>query len=222
MKWLIFTNLLILGLASALARSTSGGRIVGGQEASEIVPYQASLRINDGHYGAGVVIAERFVLTAGHCLDSWVPIPNVTIVVGTLSLTEGGDSYRALTFIQHELFALEGPQALHFDIGLIKTERSIRFYQNVQSIPLATLSPPDGGFPLVATGWGLTVPKFPGEAPPPDRLQIINLTHLANEKCKEVWGDNPSFYVSQLCAVSLVGRGTCFGDSGMSQTLTYH
>lgn len=71
-----------------------------------------------------------------------------------------------------------------------------------------------GAYPLVATGWGLAEAKWPGEVPPPDKLQIINLTNLANAKCKDVWGDLPYFYVSQLCAISMNGKGTCFGDSG--------
>lgn len=52
--------LTFLVVASA-AKSLDGGRIVGGGEAREIVPYQASLRFADAHYGAGVVIAQRFV-----------------------------------------------------------------------------------------------------------------------------------------------------------------
>lgn len=154
------------------------------------------------------------ILTASHVIEDFYPIDRVTIVLGTLTLSSGGDIYRPQVYIRHELYDREGYIWSHWDIGLVKTTTSIRFTQNVQPIPLATVLPPDGGFPLVATGWGYTKPVPPGEAPPPDRLQILNMTHLATEKCREVWGEVPFFSVSQMCSISAVGRGACFGDSG--------
>lgn len=48
-------------IASVRGKSLDGSNIVGGQEVTKVVPYQVSLRFDGSHYGAGVVIAQRFV-----------------------------------------------------------------------------------------------------------------------------------------------------------------
>lgn len=152
------------------------------------------------------------MLTAAHCIDPLVPIENVTLEVGTNSLTQPGDIYDPLLFIRHELYpGIEFP--FHYDVGLIKTVRNIRFYNKVLAIPLRSEPVPDNAFPLIQLGWGSADgTRDPG----PDKLQYMYSTHLGREKCEEFYRGNEWYFQSQLCTVSAVGSGHCWGDSGNS------
>lgn len=149
-------------------------------------------------------------ITAAHCIDPIIPIESITLEVGTNSLSQQGDIYDPLLFIRHELYpGFEFP--FHYDIGLIKTVRNIRFHSRVQPIPLSSEVVPDGAFPLIKAGWG----SIDGTRENiPDKMQYLYATNLGRDKCEEYYQGNPWYFQSQLCAVTPAGFGHCWGDSG--------
>lgn len=67
-KFRVFLS--VLAILVSLLFSAQGGRIVGGQTAPEgFAPYQVSLNLQGfGHFGAAVIISDRWILTAGNFL----------------------------------------------------------------------------------------------------------------------------------------------------------
>jgi secreted trypsin-like serine protease len=60
---------LVLGVLSGLVIVT-GNKIVGGSDAVESsAPYQVSIKVKGKYYCGGAIIHQRFVLTAGHCIE---------------------------------------------------------------------------------------------------------------------------------------------------------
>lgn len=82
----------------ALAAGKPSRRIVGGEEANpHEFPYQISLQWNfniEGlrqppmHFCGGSLIAERFILTAGHCVPNYSPDGFVEAVAGAHDFTQ--------------------------------------------------------------------------------------------------------------------------------------
>lgn len=129
-------------------------RVVGGKDASEgEAPYQCSLQMNQKHFCGCLIISERWILSAAHCLDH-TSAQYVDVLVGTNDLKNGGKYYKAKKFILHENF--NKPQYA-YDIGLIKVNETIEFNALVQPIEPssedADLIPKDADLRL--SGWGL-------------------------------------------------------------------
>ncbi|KAI2264996.1 hypothetical protein LOZ10_002521 [Ophidiomyces ophidiicola] len=85
-------SMLVVSLAAELPKSKSLlARIVGGKEAL-LGDFPAIVAItNAGNLtGGGILLSERLVLTAGHCVDSRIPLRNLSIHVGSLNWRYGG------------------------------------------------------------------------------------------------------------------------------------
>lgn len=130
-------------------------RVVGGRDASGgEAPYQCSLQMNQRHFCGCVIIANKWILTASHCLDH-TSAEHVDILVGTNNLKNGGKYYKAKKFILHEKY--NNPQYA-YDIGLVEVNQTIEFNKLVQSIEPssddADLIPENAD--LILSGFGLT------------------------------------------------------------------
>lgn len=121
--------------------------IVGGHNET-IHPYQCSIQINQRHYCGCAVINSRFLLTATHCFEEYLP-EKFTILVGTNDLTRGGTRYEIAQLISY------GPDTEDNgnDIALVKVKERIQFTKNVQPIELDKEVVPDGAV-VHLTGWG--------------------------------------------------------------------
>ncbi|XP_046427890.1 chymotrypsin-2-like [Neodiprion fabricii] len=179
-------------------------KIVGGTSAKDgQFPYQVSLRSKNRHFCGGSIINERWILTAAHCLYG-SNNDSVTVVAGTTTLDNGGDSYQSLRLICHPSYS---QILIRNDIGLIEVEKPILFTDKVQpvALPIEDSDKPDQT--AVLSGWGTT--SYPGKTP--NELQHITLSVIDQNECL-----NTSFRVTKnnICTLNKMGEGACHGDSG--------
>lgn len=80
----------------------------------------------------GVIISERFVLTAAHCIDENA---DYVVRVRTLDSTTWGDIYKIEDIIIHENYTRH-PYTRN-DLALLKLTSNINFNENVHAIELA-------------------------------------------------------------------------------------
>ncbi|XP_012543999.2 trypsin delta [Bombyx mori] len=205
--------------ASALPTSATSSdlpsRIVNGFpiDITEI-PYQASLRrsVASGwaHSCGAVIISNNAVLTAAHCVDSYVLNPSVLkVVVGTSYRLSGGQSYAISRIIPHEQYL---QSTLENDIAVVGTSKTMTFSASVNSVAIAssTLSLPIGSEALVS-GYGTT--SYEGTTS--SVLQAAKVKVIAQETCARAYLRITPITSGMLCAnATQPPRDACQGDSG--------
>ncbi|XP_034935567.1 transmembrane protease serine 9-like [Chelonus insularis] len=198
------TLVAVLSVVSAVsARDIS--RVVGGTEAAEGAhPHQVSLRRGNSHFCGGVILNSYWIVTAAHCLVYTSP-SSVSVVVGTNSLSKGGEYYKAQVLMVHEKY--DSSKFLN-DIGLIKVSEEIVFTEKIQPISLPKVDDTFKEYPVKLSGWGSI---YVGSSLP-DKLQEIDLMVITHEKCLNY---HPAYITkSHVCTLTKVGEGACHGDSG--------
>lgn len=102
-------------------RSDDPEHIIGGREAVPgQFPYMASLRIQNFHICGGAIIDAYHILTAAHCVKAAtnnVNINDVTVVTGTISRTQGGNTYRVAALFADPGYPGPNPDK---DVGIVK------------------------------------------------------------------------------------------------------
>ncbi|EDS41558.1 chymotrypsin 1 [Culex quinquefasciatus] len=182
-------------------------RIVGGHEAaSGSVPHQVSLQLKGfGHYCGGSIIADRWILTAAHCVDGQTP-GQLNVLVGTNSLKEGGQLHESDKFIKHNRY--NRPQ-FHNDIALIRLKSKLQFSDTVKAIGYSEKTVGQDEH-VTLTGWGRTS----AGGPVPTKLQTIDLSSISNDECKQRSPGAGNVDIGHICTLTKTGEGACNGDSG--------
>ncbi|CAF4882634.1 unnamed protein product [Pieris macdunnoughi] len=217
------TNYFLFGfvLCGALAAKISEledpeGRVVGGKDAPDgALPYQVSLQRSDHNnfaFCGGAIIADRWILTAAHCLQS-VSAKDLSVLAGTNSKSSGGIRYKVDKIINHEKYT-NRPNVN--DIALLRTTENIKFTEKVKAIEIATEDPKPGDL-CKLSGWGFT-DKYGRRSP--DKLQWLDVKIISEKDCKTDYLKRfeKDFPITEnhICTLNKDGEGTCQGDSGGS------
>lgn len=143
----------------------SGDRVMGGCAVSiSDFPWMVSLNRAsagnrfDGHFCGATVIADRWVLTAAHCVDSMSPNnpAGLEVYANSASLQGGGIAYDVDRIYVHAGYQGVGLN----DIALLETARpmAITPVRLSQAPTAATVEAPGGQSVII--GWGLTPPPY--------------------------------------------------------------
>lgn len=188
-------------------------RIVNGQNSTRgQFPHQALLflRVASGGQGVcgGSLISDRWILTAGHCVDGVV---SFEVHLGALVTRDRNETGRVIlqtnTSILHPYYWR--PVVLN-DIALIRLNEAVEFSETIQPVQLPSRHSWFHGINAVASGFGLQNTSAPSIAP---ILQWTNLTTIDNVQCYRTFGvlvARPSV----ICAVGDERQSACNGDSG--------
>ncbi|XP_037948520.1 chymotrypsin-1-like [Teleopsis dalmanni] len=217
---IIFAILLSAGLAQAIKRAEPSaellaklktknidinGRVVGGEQAEEgFAPYQISIQGEwDGHMCGGSIIADKWIITAAHCVYGYNQ-RYLRIITGTNKWREPGKIYFLDEYFVHCNY---GYPDYANDIALVRLNDSIVMNEFTQPIPLADV-PLEDGADVILTGWGST------GVIDPNNLQKITLKYMEHNRCLEAFDYDEKLDVGHMCTFTREGEGACYGDSG--------
>ncbi|CAK6966224.1 complement C1r subcomponent-like [Scomber scombrus] len=201
-------------------------RIIGGKEAPDnTIPWQVLLNI-DGGRGGGMIIADRWVMTAAHNLihnGQKVPIQTVRIFMGSTDVKYIMNSPVNADSI-HVHPGYNNPNDLDFnnDVALIKMEQQITFNSSVMPVCL----PAEGatyvtGLMGLVSGFGVTDRN--GTRILTNKLKYVQIPVVSQETCRDSINllkrtkktPLPTLSDNMFCAgVPEGGKDSCQGDSG--------
>ncbi|KAF2898008.1 hypothetical protein ILUMI_08173 [Ignelater luminosus] len=203
-------------------------RIYGGTEASiGEFPWLALLESNEnGFICGGVLINNRYVLTAAHCIDDTI----VSVRLGEHDLGAEEDcegdtpglgycsdnpvDVEVEERIMHKLYDPNNEQNVHDDIALIRLKKEIAYTNFIKPICLplsselkhATFT----GEKVSVAGWG----KVENGEPSDIKLKV-EVPIVSNEDCVKYFIESGiEITKTQICAGGEKGKDSCEGDSG--------
>ncbi|KAE8288961.1 Complement C1r-A subcomponent [Larimichthys crocea] len=200
-------------------------RIIGGKEApDDTIPWQVLLSV-DGHRAGGMVIADRWILTAAHVLKH----------NGNITSSEAVRAYMGLTNIKglqlsplnaasvHVHPEYNNPNGLNYnhDIGLVKLQEPITFNSSIMPICLpAEDATYVTGMMGMVSGFGLT--DLGRRKSLTNKLKYVQLPVVEQEECsnsitlaKRTRKYLPNLTNNMFCAgVPEGGKDSCQGDAG--------
>ncbi|XP_013113226.1 trypsin beta [Stomoxys calcitrans] len=184
------------------------GRVVGGEDTTiEEFPHQVSVRILGGHSCGGSIINSRTVLTAAHCIYTFLGPSSYTIQYGVTNVGGTTNVINVERIVRHPGY---NSATIDNDVALLFLSSDITFGPNARPIEMATSSP-DAGTPAIVSGWG----TLEENGATPTILQQAGVFIVSNEKCRQQYeGVNYISNVMLCAAVDNGGKDACQGDSG--------
>ncbi|XP_060651568.1 chymotrypsin-2-like, partial [Drosophila nasuta] len=214
--WQLIIVTFLLYERSLSAQDTSSKPIVKGFNADpKQFPYQVFFRsLEDNHSKGtcgGVIISNRIVLTAAHCIPK--NINAVQIYFGTVDRSnelEVGQQrliVKAKNVVVHPEFDYN---QLINDIALIRLPADLLFDEYIQPVKLPDADELYENESAVVSGWGQTT--FNG--PQSNHLQYYNVTVFSNEKCKNLMITLSMIFPTSFICLKPSQSTPCHGDSG--------
>ncbi|CAD5115162.1 unnamed protein product [Dimorphilus gyrociliatus] len=211
--------LIVLVALTTLAIAKPAARIVGGEDVDPPgkYPWQGSLQsFSDFHSCGTVVISNKYVLTAAHCVISQSPATR-KVVLGMhdkdTRLEGNPTDYNIERIDNHPLYTSGPPTYWANDVAVLTIEGTIDLTdQYVSAIGMADENSPDfsDNEDCHITGWGRTR----GGGPSPNILQEANIDVLSPAECR---ANRPGqIYDYHICVGKrfTADQGACQGDSG--------
>ncbi|XP_070533401.1 uncharacterized protein [Ptychodera flava] len=174
------------------------------------VPWQASLRENGVHLCGAVVVAERWLLTAAHCVST-KSTSSLTVVVGSLSPSSSSPERFESAVISSTVHPSYDSATEAWDVALLFIEDLIEFNDYIRPVCLPPSHDPDF-FPdyqtCMISGWGY----IHENAVSLSANLLTAMTALdTTANCDRVYG---TIEDNMICAYSATYADTCQGDSG--------
>ncbi|XP_068591550.1 ovochymase [Cebidichthys violaceus] len=199
-------------------------RIIGGSDAPDnTIPWQVLLSV-DGARGGGMVIGDRWIMTAAHNLiKNGNPVSNETlrIYMGFTDATLLGSPVFAASIHIHPRYNNPSHVDYNNDIALIKMSDSVTFNSAIMPIclPAEGATYNTGTLGLVS-GFGLT--ETNNTRILTNKMKFVQLPVVTQETCsnsiiplKKTSSNVPSLTNNMFCAgVPEGGKDSCQGDSG--------
>ncbi|KAM7383290.1 hypothetical protein PAMP_002957 [Pampus punctatissimus] len=200
-------------------------RIIGGNQVpDDTIPWQVLLNI-DGKRGGGMMIADRWVMTAAHNLiekGKQTSNETVRIFIGHTDVNDHKDSpVYADSIYVHPDYNNPNHADYDNDVALIKLQTQITFNSSVMPVCL----PPENatyvtGIMGLVSGFGIT--KINGRQLLTNKMQYVHLPVVSQETCrdsinllKRTTNNVPSLSDNMFCAgIPEGGKDSCQGDSG--------
>ncbi|ELW69152.1 Kallikrein-7 [Tupaia chinensis] len=210
MVGLPFPSLLALLLAFALETAAQGAQ--GDKSGEKIIdgapcpggshPWQVALLRGDELHCGGVLLSERWVATAAHCM-----MDEYNVQVGSDTLGDRkAQKIKASKSFRHPSYST---QTHVNDIMLVKLSRTVRMSSTVKKINLPRRCEPPGTTCTVS-GWGTTTSP---DVTFPTQLMCTDVKLISPGDCRKVYKD--MLGDSMLCAgIPDSKTNTCNGDSG--------
>uniref|UniRef100_A0A3Q2UEC0 complement subcomponent C1r n=2 Tax=Fundulus heteroclitus TaxID=8078 RepID=A0A3Q2UEC0_FUNHE len=206
----------------------AAGRIIGGSEApKDTIPWQAL--INTNSRGGGMIIADRWILTAAHVVvasGQVAALESVKIYLGDSDVHQltASPSLNATAIHVHPEY--NNPDSLNYDndIALIKLQDPVTFDASIMPLCLpAEDDTYDTGLMGMVSGFGVTdkgAQRFLT-----NKLKYVHVPVAQQERCRESLKGRPGTKTPTLtnnmfCAgIPEGGKDSCQGDSGSAFTL---
>ncbi|XP_074599949.1 chymotrypsinogen A-like [Brevipalpus obovatus] len=196
-------------------------RIIGGSSAAHgQIPFQAL--ITETKFGfltyrkcGGVILDNRWVLTAAHCQRGW--FGKLTVIVGQNEDSKFHFEHTKMVRDVAEMISHPGfnRKTLANDIALIRLAEPMDLNDNVQPICLPQIDDDFSGEIALVSGWGTI---HPYSVKQPKNLQYTEVPVMTNGECEKMFvlsGYKRQIYDSMICAgYGSGGKDSCIGDSG--------
>lgn len=215
------TRSLLLGVASMLVAACTQvvgeegveqaeQTVVGGtQAAANTWPGTVALFSNGEQICGGALVADAWVLTAGHCIDSSRTNGGISnVVIGRQRLSSGGgESIAVKKAFPHPGFSM---RTLDDDIALLQlskksTSPRVKLIRADQAAAIAA------GTTVTVVGWGLETESGWQTS---DVLRQVSLPVISNSQCRS-YRNYGAVTDNQICAgYPAGGKDACQGDSG--------
>ncbi|XP_027869087.1 complement component 1, r subcomponent isoform X1 [Xiphophorus couchianus] len=205
-------------------------RIIGGNDAAEhTIPWQALINVGSSR-GGGMIIADRWILTAAHVvvLNGQVQTPEALFVyLGVTDVHQIIENLSLNVTAVHVHSEYNNPNNLNFDhdIALIKLKDPITFQAAIMPLCLPSEDDTyDTGMMGMVSGFGIT-DKGNQRRFLTNKLKYVHVPVVEQKKCSISLKGKPSSRTPRLtnnmfCAGTPEGgKDSCNGDSGSGFTL---
>ncbi|KAL7641287.1 UNVERIFIED_CONTAM: hypothetical protein RMT77_008425 [Armadillidium vulgare] len=197
-------------------------KIVGGKPADlNEYPWAAALLKKtgtDNKYCGGVLISNRHVLTACHCVDGFTA-DSIRVRLGDYNFdTETESSSSDFNIAQIKMHEDYNTETYINDIAILTLDRTTDFSPSIW--PICLPQNPDEQFvgeTAVVVGWGTIYYGGPVSS----ILQEVSIPVWDNNECNNTYQNNEIFPVMLCAGDKEGGKDSCQGDSGGPLMLPY-